>query len=482
MLLGYPLDDPRLLSVAAVEALKQARLIIAPAGADGVWSLGGADVERVEAPAGGLRASDAFWNRLVAALDRGETVVRCYAADPLADPVGAAEARALAATGIPFEFVPGTSPLLAGATYAGVPLDRGPITLLTSRWLRYPTHSLAADGVALVEVPSGGAVADVASSLVAAGLPAECAAVLIRQAGTPAQVIHAGSLRELIEHEMEPECPLALLIAGDAVRERLAWFERRPLFGKRVLVTRAEGQAGTLSALLRDRGAEPVELPAIRIAPPQDPAALDAAIRRLGEYDWVVFSSVNGVDALFARLDALGLDARAFGHGQLAAIGRATTARLRERGLRADFVPERFVAEAVLAGLVERGAADSRVLLPRAEQARDVLPEGLRAAGAQVDVVAAYRTLPPEPPADVLRRLEAGEIDIITLASSSTARNLLALVKGRTTVLNRSLIACIGPVTADTAREIGLRVDVVADEYTIPGLVDALVQVVERSQ
>lgn len=261
----------------------------------------------------------------------------------------------------------------------------------------------------------------------------------------------------------------------------MSGFEREPLYGKRVLVTRAAGQASSLTALLRERGAEPVEMPVIQIVPPVDTAALDAAAGRVPTYDWVVFTSANGVDAFFARLDALGKDARVFEDCRLAAIGSATADRLRQRGLHADFVPERFVAEEVLAGLVERGVAGARVLLPRAERARDLLPDGLRAAGAEVDVVVAYRTVLPAPPPAALCRIEAGEIDVITLTSSSTARNLVAMVEGRTDLINRALIACIGPITADTARELGLRVDCVADEYSIPGLVDALVKVVERS-
>ncbi|MBX6340915.1 MAG: uroporphyrinogen-III synthase, partial [Thermomicrobiaceae bacterium] len=237
---------------------------------------------------------------------------------------------------------------------------------------------------------------------------------------------------------------------------------------------RARGQADSLSDLLHAAGATPVPLPAIEIVPPADLGPLDAAARDLERYDWVVFTSANGVDALVARLDALGRGADAFSHSRIAAIGAATAERLRAHGLRADLVPPRYVAEEVLAALVAHGVAGRRVLLPRAEVARDILPAGLRAAGAEVDVVVAYRTRQPAPDPEALRLLEAGAIDVVTLTSSSTARNLVALLGGRVDLVNRAFVACIGPITADTARECGLRVDLVAEEYSIPGLVAAL--------
>jgi uroporphyrinogen-III synthase len=275
-----------------------------------------------------------------------------------------------------------------------------------------------------------------------------------------------------------------VLVVGDTVGERddLNWFERLPLFGKRVLVTRATDQASRLSRLLREYGAEPIELPAIRIVPPEDFSLLDAAVAQLDRYDWVIFTSVNGVDTFFDRVAVLDKDARAFGRSRIAAIGTATAERLAEHGLRADFVPERFVAEEVVSGLVERGIAGKHALLPRAELARDVLPDGLRAAGADVDVVVAYRTLPADPSPEAIRRVEAGEVDIVTFASSSTVRNLVSLLGGQIELLERSFIACIGPITARTARDLGLRVDLVAQEYSVPGLVGALVNAAKENR
>lgn len=250
-----------------------------------------------------------------------------------------------------------------------------------------------------------------------------------------------------------------------------------PLAGKRVLVTRAAHQAGTLSDLLRDEGALPIELPVIAFQPPSDPARLDAHLTKLDGYDWIVFTSANGVDAAVSRLNVLGLGSEGLARAHLAAIGSATTMRLEKHGLSAAFQPSEFVAEAVLAGLVERGIAGQRVLLLRAERARPTLPDGLQAAGAFVEVVAAYRTELPGPDARreaVLGQFDTGEIDIVTLTSSSTVRNLVKLLGDRVDLLNRAQIACIGPITAATATKLGLRVDIIAAEYSIPGLMSAL--------
>jgi uroporphyrinogen III methyltransferase/synthase len=245
-----------------------------------------------------------------------------------------------------------------------------------------------------------------------------------------------------------------------------------PLAGRRVLVTRARRQASELSDKLRDLGAEVVELPVIEIvaAPPQE---LDEAIGQLDEYDWVVFTSVNAVAAFCDRLDAAGASGALRAGGQVAAIGPATAARLRGRGIEVSLVPERFVAESLVEALAARRIAGRRVLLPRARIARDTLPDGLRAAGALVDVVVAYETrLPEEIDKTVVQRLRAGDIDVITFASPSAVRNLADLLEGESPPVK---VACIGPITAAAAWESGFSVAAEAAEYSISGLVEAVV-------
>lgn len=245
-----------------------------------------------------------------------------------------------------------------------------------------------------------------------------------------------------------------------------------PLAGVRVLVTRAQEQAGELVALLESAGATPVLLPAIEILPA--PAApLDAALRRLTAYDWLVLTSVNGVRAIGQRMAALAIRPADAPDVSVAAIGRATRTALEEIGFPVEYVPEAFVAEALVEGLVSRGVAGRRILLPRADIARDVLPQGLRAAGAQVDVIVAYRTRAPQQPlGTALSALHAGQIDVVTFGSPSAVRNVVALHGGP--FPEGVSVACIGPITAEAATASGLRVDIVAEEYSMPGLVDAL--------
>lgn len=241
---------------------------------------------------------------------------------------------------------------------------------------------------------------------------------------------------------------------------------KESLRGLRIIVTRAQEQAGELSRRLAELGAEPVEVPAIRIAPVEDAGPLDRAIEGLAAYDWVIFTSQNGVAAFWQRLEALGLDSRALQGMRVAAIGPATAAALRARGVAPDYMPEEYVAEAILAGVGD--VAGRRILLPRADIARRALAEGLRARGAHVDEIAAYRTLP----ADGLLP-DLSQADAITFTSSSTVRNFIQAAGGPD-ALQGLVVVCIGPITAATCRELGITPDVVADEYTIDGLVRAL--------
>jgi uroporphyrinogen-III synthase len=246
-----------------------------------------------------------------------------------------------------------------------------------------------------------------------------------------------------------------------------------PLSGKRVLVTRSKTQAGALTTLLQARGAQVLELSAIEIVPaPYKP--IDAALERLGDYDWVVFTSVNGVAVVLDRLRARGESSDRLNVAKVGAIGRATAQRLRDAGVEVSFVPEQFVAESVVEGLVAQGMSGKHILLPRADIARDTLPNGLRDAGAVVDVIVAYRTTRPAAVQDdVLDAVRSGEVDIVTFASPSTVRNTLDLLGDA--LPGHVVVACIGPITAAAARERGLRVDIEAVEYSIPGLVDAIV-------
>jgi uroporphyrinogen III methyltransferase / synthase len=432
--------------------------------------------------------------RMIAAARAGKTVVRLKGGDPYLFGRGSEEAEALAAAGIPFEVVPGVPSPLAAAAYTGISLTHrdlaSSIAYVTATespdkdrsahdWSRLATATQTLVffmGLRKLEV--------LMALLMEHGRAADTPAAVVQWASTARQrtvVATVGTLAQRVR-EAGIEMP-ALTIVGEAVRlrEQLRWFDNKPLFGKRVLVTRPVHQAGSLSQLLRDEAADPIEAPTIRIAPPSDPTPLRQAVARLDDYRCVVLTSRNGVERLFEEIRAQGGDARRLGRARVVAIGPKTAQALASRGVIADRTPDEYrgeaAAEAVLAELGAEEARGARILLPRAREAREVLPERLRAAGAQVDVVEAYQTLPPEPEAvQRIRALVAERtIDVVTFTSSSTVRNLVdVLGPDAAAQLGRAMVASIGPITTQTAQELGLRVDVTAREYTTAGLVAAL--------
>jgi uroporphyrinogen III methyltransferase/synthase len=271
-------------------------------------------------------------------------------------------------------------------------------------------------------------------------------------------------------------------VIGEVVRlrDKLAWFDRRPLFGKRVLVTRTRHQASGMSELLEARGAIPVQLPTIELVPPEDWRAVDEALMQASTYQWAVFTSVNTVELTFQRLAAMSKDARAFGAAKVCAIGKATAAALRERGIIADVVPGEFVSEGALESLKAHVRPGDRVLLPQQLEGRDALPRGLRGLGARVDEVVMYSVRTPAGTKEQAQRILDEGVDIATFTSSSTVKNLVEALDGDVSKLNGVVVASIGPITSATARHWGLRVDVEAKEHTVPALVEAVVEWVGR--
>lgn len=259
----------------------------------------------------------------------------------------------------------------------------------------------------------------------------------------------------------------------------------RPLSGRRVVITRARSQAGAFAAALEEQGAEVIEYPTIEIVPPQSYEPLERAIREIDKYHWIIFTSVNGVAHFFARWRQSRRAIADLKGVKIAAIGPETAKSLQAEGLRADLVPAEFRAEAILKALTPAEMKGKRVLLPRAAQARDILPDTLRAWDAEVDVIEAYRTVRPGDGAGRLKELLGrGEVDMITFTSSSTVANFAALLAGneRKSLLSGVAVACIGPITQRTAEELGIRVDVVSRDYTIPGLTEAIVEYFNRQQ
>jgi uroporphyrinogen III methyltransferase/synthase len=304
---------------------------------------------------------------------------------------------------------------------------------------------------------------------------------LVRWGTTSRQQTVAGTLDNIVERvERAGLKAPAVIVVGEVVRlrDRIKWFEDRPLRGKRIVVTRARAQASDLVRQLSDLGAECLEHPTITVVPPDDWSRLDLALDHIAAYDWLVFTSVNGVAFFFQRLFSRGRDVRILGGVSTAAIGPATAAKLREFGLTCDIVPENYRAESVVAAFEKQGVAGRKILLPRAAEARPILPEQLSKMGAAVDDIPVYHTRAAAGNAErLVAQLETGAVDMITFTSSSTARNFKALLpRDRFDDLMRNVtIASIGPITSDTARKLGFDVHLTADTFTIPGLVAAIV-------
>lgn len=468
-LVGAGPGDPGLLTLRAAEVLGRAEVVVHDRLVEAsLLDLAPPDAERVVVTGPEAGAVLAEHGRT------GRPVVRLAPGDPFAGGAGGVEAQALQAAGVAFEVVPGVAPAAAVPAYAGVPLTHpgtaSAFTVVTGDDPGTDWAVLARSGATLV-VPAGAAApAAVAGRLLAGGLAAETPVAAVTGGTRPEQATRRTTLAALAAAPAEAP---ATVVVGPVAGLDLGWYERRPLSGRSVVVTRARDQAPVLSARLRELGARVLELPAIAVADPADGGAgLDAAAAGItaGRYDWAIFTSVNAVPRLCGRLP----DARAWAGTRLAAIGAATADALAGYRLVADVVPGEYVAEALLEALLAAPPpahpGPVRALLPRAAVARPVLPAGLHAAGWEVDVVEAYRTVIPGAAAEVLAAAAAA--DAICFTSSSTVTNYVALA-GRDRV--PPVVACIGPVTAGTAGDAGLEVTVVAAEHTIPGLVQALV-------
>jgi uroporphyrinogen III methyltransferase/synthase len=415
--------------------------------------------------------------------------VRLKGGDPYVFGRGGEEALALDSAGVPFEVVPGITSAIAGPSFAGIPVTHRQVAssfaVVTGH--EDPTKpgssidwaGLAAGPDTLIFLMGVEHLESIVENLLRHGRSPDQPVAAVRWATTPQQQTVTGTLRDIVERvKVAGLRPPAVLVVGDVVglREKLDWRSRLPLAGLRVLVTRARQQASALSARLIELGGAPLEYPTIEIRPVEDPAPFDSALREVGQFDWIVFTSTNGVDAFWERLLASGQDSRALAPCQICAIGPSTAAALATRGITADWVPRQFVTDSVLDGFRSYDLKGARVLLARADIAPPLLADGLKEQGAQVTEVTAYRTVPsPESRERLLAVLEERTIDVVTLTSSSTARNLVEGIGGRLELLNDLTIASIGPVTSATARDLGLTVTVEADVHTIPGLVDALV-------
>lgn len=500
-LIGAGPGDPGLLTIRAKEIIETADVIVYDYLANARflrYAREDAEIIYVGKKGGDHTLPQDQINRLLVDKAReGRSVARLKGGDPYMFGRGGEEAEELLADGISFEVIPGVTSAIAGPAYAGIPLTHrsyaSSVSFITGH--EDPTkaesahnwQALADAANTLVFFMGMKNLPDIASRLIAHGRAKETPVALVRWGTTCRHRSHVGTLESIAEDAVRLgfSSP-SLIVVGEvcALHDTLNWYERKPLLGFGVVVTRAREQASELLDLLEEMGACCFEFPTIAIDPLEDDEPIAREVTRLHEYDWVVFTSVNGVKWFWKTLSRLGRDARTFAGLHVAAIGPATADALRQRGIEPDFVPDRYVAEEVVEGMRRRGVDGKRILVPRALVAREVLPEELREAGAEVTVLPVYVTRLAEENGDaILEALEGGEVHYVTFTSSSTVENFFSLVspKSLRPFLARGLrLACIGPVTANTLERFGFSTDIMPEAYTIPGLAQAVAQAGER--
>ncbi|HTJ25500.1 MAG TPA: uroporphyrinogen-III C-methyltransferase [Candidatus Limnocylindria bacterium] len=487
-LVGAGPGDPGLLTLKGARALARCDVLVYDyLASQAIVNLAPPDCEKIYVgkKAGAHTLTQDEITALIVRLGlEGKKIVRLKGGDVFVFARGGEEAQALAEAGVPFEIVPGITSAIAAPAYAGIPVTHRDhntsFTIATGH--EDPTKGYSSLDFAKLANPKAttiflmamGNLAAIVAQLRAHGLPGTTPVGIVHEGTKPTQEVLTATLDTVVDEVARTGITApAIVVIGDVVRERehIRWFDAQPLFGKRVLVTRPAHQADELAQQLWEVGAEPILAPTIAIGPPDHEETARAAVERVHAYAWLVFTSRNGVDAFFDRLRELGRDARALGEVKVAAIGPKTAEALALRGVHADFMPAAYVNEAVAEGLLERTEPGTRILVYRAQEAREVLPETLRAQGRDVDVVAGYATRFVDDP-ELAEKAERA--DIVTFTSSSTVAGFLANVPHGPRLLVGKTVACIGPITAATAREAGIRVDVVADAFTVDGLMRAL--------
>lgn len=487
-LVGAGPGDPGLLTLKGARAIQNCdALLYDYLAAPAIVDLAPPDCERIYVGkrAGTHTLTQAEITALTVKLAReGKRVVRLKGGDVFVFARGGEEAQALRVAGVPFEVVPGITSAIAVPAYAGIPVTHRDhnTSFSISTGHEDPLKGYTSLDYAKLANPKSTTIflmamttlPGVVGELRKHGLPDTTPVAIVRDGTKPTQETLVGTLGTIVaDVERARFAAPAVVVLGSVVNEResIRWFDRTPLFGKRVLITRPAKASAEFAQQLWESGAEPVLAPTIAIGPPDDPAPAITAVARVRDYAWVVFTSRNGVDAFFAILGAGGKDARAFGDAKVAAIGPQTAAALTAHGIRVDFVPDVYVNEAIAAGLETRTVTGDRLLVFRAQEARDVLQDTLRAAGRTVDTVAAYKTRYVDEP-DL--RAKAERADIVTFTSASTVHGFVRNVADAPALLAGKAVAAIGPITAAAARQLGIRVDIVAEEFTVEALLRAL--------
>lgn len=424
----------------------------------------------------------------------GRLVIRLKGGDPFIFGRGGEEIQELVAAGIAFEAVPGVTSASAAATYAGIPITHRDFTSSVAFITGHEDPTRENSRIAWDKISTGiGTLVFymgiknlpfITESLMANGRAADTPVAVIRWASTPDQHSVVGTLSTIVALVKEAKItPPALVVVGEVVglRDTLNWFEKKPLFGKKILVTRTRDQASELVNLLEEAGAECLEGSTIALVPPDSWTELDSALENLAGYDWLLFTSINAITFFFKRLQDNNLDARDLKGPQIGVVGTATAEVLRSYGIKADLLPAEFTGEGLAEALLTEGVSGKKILLPRALEAREVLVEKLTAGGAAVTLAPVYKNVRPEGYGEVREALERRAIDLVTFTSSSTVTNFLEMLEIKDQaefdrLLGGVKVAVIGPITAKTALKKGLKVDIQPDTYTIAAMVEAIVE------
>ena len=497
-LVGAGPGDYRLISVKACDCIKEADTIVYDRLADDrLLSYAKKNVELIyvgKASSNHTMRQEDINQLLVDKAKEGKTVVRLKGGDPFVFGRGGEEALLLVENKIPFEIVPGITSAISVPAYAGIPVThRGVATSFavitghedpTKAKSNMKWDKLATGVDTLVFLMGVENLPHITSKLIENGRSADTPAAVIRWGTKLEQEVLITTVGKAAEDvAIKKMKPPAIFIVGDVVnlREHLAWFDNKPLFGKTVLVTRAREQASALTFKLENLGAKCIEAPVIKIVEPESYVDLDNGIENIADYQWLIFTSANGVEYFFNRLQNQGKDSRAI-KAKVVAIGVATAKALRAQGIIADIVPVEFVAEGIVDAIKDMIKSGDKVLIPRAKVAREVLPQKLRDLGAVVDVATAYQTVIGDvDKAEIIAKIENHEIDLITFTSSSTVTNLIDMLGSEAKkLINSCKTACIGPITAKTCMDNDIEPDGVAADYTIDGLTEVILDMIAK--
>jgi len=498
-IIGAGPGDPGLITIRGVECLKRSDVVVY----DYLVSedilkhtMKGARLIYAGKRGGDHTVSQENLNQiLVKEASGGNTVARLKGGDPFIFGRGGEEAGVLSEAGIPFEIIPGVTSAIAVPAYAGIPLTHRKLTSSVTFVTGHEDPTKNESSIDWENISAVGTIVfmmavknlpHIVANLINNGRNPDTPVALIRWGTNPDQETLTGTLRNIAKLVKEKNfLPPAIFVVGDVVtlRKDLMWFEKKPLFGKGIVITRPEKQSEEFSSLLREEGAKVISFPTIKIVPPDRFDDLDQAIKNIERYEWIVFTSANGVKFFFDRFRELRGDIRNLKGIKICTIGPATASAIEKLGIKVDLIPDEYISESVVDAFRGEKINGEKVLLPRAEIARDVITQGLSKLGAHVDVVTAYRTVNSgKNKAEFDEMMDQNKVDVITFTSPSTIANFIDIIGNDTRLPEHVKIACIGPVTLDAARKAGLKVDVMQEPYVISGLVDAIIKAFENEK